>query len=111
MRIEGTKAQIQEALRRLRHVFEVHEAPKLYDSRSDPEVKFCYLRCYTYEIDSLLDQMEAASNYITELEARNGELELEIKRLKNALDILPKPGKSDAVLSPRYKPQSPRASA
>lgn len=102
LRIEGTEVQIHEALRRLRHVFEVHEAPKLYDSRSDLSVKFCYLRCYTYEIDSLLDQMDAANSYISELEARNGELELEIERLKDLLNILPKPGPGDAVLSPRH---------
>lgn len=105
LRIEGTETQIHEALRRLRYVFEVHEASKLYGSRSDPEVKFCYLRCYTYAIDSLLDQMEAAHRYIAELEAQNGELGLEIERLKDALGILPKPGPGDAVLSPRHKPQ------
>lgn len=102
IRIEGTEEQIEEAIRRLNHVFEIHRAHRFYESRSDPEIKFAYVRCYVYrDTDTLLDQLAAANDYINELQIACGERSQEIDRLKEELGLMPKPKPYDAVLSPK----------
>lgn len=102
IRIEGTEKQIEEAIRRLGHVFVVHRAPQLYESRSDPRIKFAYTRCYAYrDTDTLLDQLVAANDSLIELQIACGERSQEIDRLKEELGLIPKPRPFDAILSPR----------
>lgn len=101
MRIEGTVAQIDEALRRLRHVCCVIEHPKLYDSRTSAEVKFCYLTMKDSEPDTLLQQLEAARRDVAQLESALGELSQELEALKAEKGLIPKPRAWDAVLSPK----------
>ena len=99
IRIEGTSEQVEECLRRLRHV--------LFFSRTSwrdsdhPLVKFAYLRAYFYEPDTLLNQLEAAHRDIRHLTEALGEAELEIQRLREKLQQLPKPQPTDAVLGGR----------
>lgn len=103
IRIEGTPQQIQEAIRRLRHCFEVSSVSIFYHQpQKDPEIFYCYLRCYAYkDTDTLLDQLSEAQAEITRLELQLGELCLENERLKQELGLLPKPRPYDAVLSPK----------
>lgn len=98
-RLEGTIRQIEEMLRRLRHVADFEEPSNRQWRDSDhPEVKFCYLRCYFYEPDTLLDQLEAAMKDIKQLEEEIECLKQENSRLKEALDQQPKPKQYDVVL-------------
>lgn len=109
IQLEGTPQQIEEAIRRLRHVFEVSSPSRLYQSRRDPEIFCCYLRCYTYrDSDTLLEQLAVAQSEIAALEHELGELCLENERLMQELGLLPKPRPYDAVLSPKVRGASDR---
>lgn len=104
IRIEGTPEQIEEALKRIKHVFVVSGVSRPFKIDRDPETRLVYLRCYTYRnSDTLLEQLQAAQSDIKDLETKNGELELEVERLQQQLGILPRPRPHDAVLSPRHK--------
>lgn len=106
IRLQGTEAQIEEAIRRLRHVFEVSNVSQLYDERSDPDgaVKFCYLRVYAREKVTLLDQLIAAHADFNELHEETHELRMRVRELETKLGLLPTPHPQDVVLSPKHKP-------
>lgn len=100
IRIEGQEQEIEEVLRRFKHIFDLvnSSSGKTYDSRRDAGKKLCYCRAYLYSKNSLLDQLEAAQTHIRDLETQNGELLLEIVRLKEQLGITLKPRPDDVVL-------------
>lgn len=100
IRIEGTVDQIGECLRRLSHVL-FFSRPASWRDTDNPLVKLAYLRGYFYDPDTLLNQLEAAHRDIQHLTEALGEAELELQRLKEKLQQLPKPQPYDAVLGSR----------
>lgn len=99
IRIEGTEQEIKEVLRRFNHIFDTvtSSSERFYDSRRATE-KLYYCRTYWFSKASLLDQLEAVQITVRDLEAQNGELLLEIERLREQLRIMPQPQPHDAVL-------------
>lgn len=103
LRIEGTREQIDDMLRRLGQVSQFAHPKKLYDSRRDADVKIAYVRCYSYDPVTLLNQLEAAHSNLADLERQLGEALLLIDQLREQLGLIPRPRLGDAVLSPKNK--------
>ena len=106
IRIEGSEADIQEILKRLEYVLPISKvATKLYPSRTDPNIKFCYLRVYIYNEgrDDLHSRFLAAQRDIQEYQMEKVELLANISELESQLGILPQPKPYDVVLGDRHK--------
>jgi len=98
VRLEGTEEQLGEALKRLKLVADVSE-PKLYESRRSSEALLLYCRLYFHaDRPSLADQYWASQRQIQEMQELLGESSFEIERLREALNLAPKPRPFDVVL-------------
>lgn len=73
LRITCSPEEVQEIFRRLRHVFHAGNLSKPYPANTD-SIKHYYLRLYTYQQDTLLDQLEAANKDLEELTLENDRL-------------------------------------
>lgn len=101
IRIEGSEADIQEVLKRFEYILPISRvAPKLYPSRQDPNIKFCYLRLYINDRDKydLHSRFLSMQDDIQKYQTEQVELLAKIRELERQLGVLPHPKPYDAVL-------------
>lgn len=94
IRIEGTKEDIEEALRRLNSVFCVNVSKDQYYPQKDKYGNitggrfYYYIRAYCYSQDCTFDAMEAYKREVQELTEELGAAQETIARLRKELDRL-----------------------
>lgn len=102
LRIECTPEEIEEIYSRLGHLFHTNNLSKPYESKN-VFLKQYYLRIYTYERDTLLDQLLAAQKDIEHLTLENDRLLQTIRELRRRLNEEPQSQPWDAVLGGKNK--------
>ncbi len=108
IRIDGSKKEIAEALRRLHSVFHVNDKDNYFEKKDKwgniIEGEFyCYIRAYTYDKDCTFDLMESYKKDVDELTEKLAAAQSTIERLRQKLGEIPQAKRGDMVLSPRHR--------